>query len=208
MQSELGRGRLRGGANRAAAKLVEDNGAGLRTLLPARSVEQAAAAEGVRCRDCLFTPLVTLWMFLAQVLSADGSCREAVAKLLAFLAAASRATGVPAGLLEIEDRDRSVLQGAQASAGVSGVAAGPGDGIEIAPPPPFGGVVGRKECEGRRWNDLLDARHTGEPEGVAAARYAEAGAGVPAGAAGGGHVAELRGRAGCRDGSVQGQADR
>lgn len=102
MQSELGRGRLRGGANRAAAKLVEDNGAGLRTLLPARSVEQAAAAEGVRCRDCLFTPLVTLWMFLAQVLSADGSCREAVAKLLAFLAAASRATGVPAGLLEID----------------------------------------------------------------------------------------------------------
>lgn len=38
-------------------------------------------------RDCLFTPLMTLWTFLAQVLSPDGSCRQAVAKLLAFLAA-------------------------------------------------------------------------------------------------------------------------
>ena len=33
--------------------------------------------------DCIYTPLVTLWVFLGQVLSADPSCRAAVARLLA-----------------------------------------------------------------------------------------------------------------------------
>jgi hypothetical protein len=33
--------------------------------------------------DRIFTPLVTLWVFLAQVLSADHSCRAAVARLIA-----------------------------------------------------------------------------------------------------------------------------
>ena len=33
--------------------------------------------------DRIFSPLVTLWVFLGQVLSADQSCRAAVARLLA-----------------------------------------------------------------------------------------------------------------------------
>src|SRR5262249_23609905 len=33
--------------------------------------------------DRVFSPLVTLWVFLGQVLSADPSCRAAVARLLA-----------------------------------------------------------------------------------------------------------------------------
>ena len=33
--------------------------------------------------DSIFTPLVTLWVFLGQVLSADHSCRAAVARLIA-----------------------------------------------------------------------------------------------------------------------------
>jgi len=80
-------GRLGGKVDRSAVRLIENNGAGLRELLPATIVQRAVDAEGVRFRDSLFTPLVTLWLFLAQVLSRDGSCREAVAKLLAFLAA-------------------------------------------------------------------------------------------------------------------------
>ena len=32
----------------------------------------------------VYTPAVTLWMFLSQVISPDGSCREAVARLLAW----------------------------------------------------------------------------------------------------------------------------
>ena len=45
-------------------------------------IEQALTALS-GCLDRLFTPLVTLWVFLSQVLSADHSCREAVARLLA-----------------------------------------------------------------------------------------------------------------------------
>ncbi len=34
-------------------------------------------------KDRIFTPLVTLWVFLGQVLSSDHSCRDAVARLIA-----------------------------------------------------------------------------------------------------------------------------
>src|SRR5579883_535856 len=34
--------------------------------------------------DRVFSPLVTLWVFLGQVLSADHSCRAAVARLIAY----------------------------------------------------------------------------------------------------------------------------
>src|SRR4051812_43597126 len=37
--------------------------------------------------DRIFSPLVTLWVFLGQVLSADHSCRAAVARLVAHRAA-------------------------------------------------------------------------------------------------------------------------
>jgi hypothetical protein len=41
-----------------------------------------AAVEGV-WKDRIYTPLMTLWVFLSQVLSADHSCRRAVARLIA-----------------------------------------------------------------------------------------------------------------------------
>lgn len=73
-------------------QLDDDPGLGLAHLLPVERVEAALAAEQVHCRDCLYTPLVTLWAFLAQVLSPDGSCRAAVARLLAYLAARGEAS--------------------------------------------------------------------------------------------------------------------
>jgi hypothetical protein len=51
-------------------------------------VEQALREEGVSWREKVFTPALTLWTFLGQVLSPDGSCRAAVARLLAWLVAA------------------------------------------------------------------------------------------------------------------------
>jgi hypothetical protein len=45
-------------------------------------IAQALAALG-GWLDRIFSPLVTLWVFLGQVLSADQSCRAAVARLLA-----------------------------------------------------------------------------------------------------------------------------
>jgi hypothetical protein len=58
------------------------------TLLPQETVEQVLRRQGIKFRDCLYTPLVTIWTFLYQVLSADHSCRAAVAQLLAFLSLA------------------------------------------------------------------------------------------------------------------------
>jgi len=59
-------------------------------LLDAESVAQAVAAEGVEGRDRIFTPLVTLWTFLSQILSPDHSCRDAVCRLIAHLTALGR----------------------------------------------------------------------------------------------------------------------
>ena len=41
--------------------------------------------------DRIYSPLVTLWVFLGQVLSADHSCRAAVARLIAHRAVAGTA---------------------------------------------------------------------------------------------------------------------
>lgn len=46
--------------------------------------------EDVEFRETLFTPLVTLWTFLGQVFNPDHSCREAVARLMAFLVGQGR----------------------------------------------------------------------------------------------------------------------
>jgi hypothetical protein len=56
-------------------------------VLPAERVQRVLEQEGAIGRDCVYTPLLTLWAFLSQVMSADGSCREAVARVLAWLAA-------------------------------------------------------------------------------------------------------------------------
>ena len=53
-------------------------------LLPGGMAEQAIRDEAVSFRDRFFSPLVTLWVFLSQVLDADHSCRQAVARFLAW----------------------------------------------------------------------------------------------------------------------------
>ncbi len=56
-------------------------------VLPADSLRQALDEEGACWRERLFTPVLTLWAFLTQVISPDGSCRAAVARVLAWLVA-------------------------------------------------------------------------------------------------------------------------
>jgi hypothetical protein len=85
MRSQGSHGRLRAQVDQTAIRLMEDNAAGLRELLSPQVVQRAMEAENIRFRCCLFTPLVTLWTFLTQVLCSDGSCRQAVVKLLVFL---------------------------------------------------------------------------------------------------------------------------
>src|SRR5881392_17228 len=52
-------------------------------VLSAKCLEEAVREITVPWKDRIFSPLVTLWVFLGQVLAADPSCRAAVARLIA-----------------------------------------------------------------------------------------------------------------------------
>jgi putative transposase len=54
-------------------------------LLDGEFVRSALAEEKLKFRVRTYTPLVTLWTFLTQVLDSDHSCRKAVSSLNAFL---------------------------------------------------------------------------------------------------------------------------
>src|SRR4051794_26610765 len=72
-------------------QLLQAPGLPFADLLPPDQVEQALHDEQVSFRDRLFSPLVTLWVFLSQCLDPDHSCRAAVARFLAWRAARGRA---------------------------------------------------------------------------------------------------------------------
>jgi hypothetical protein len=67
----------------AVEELRREPGLPFDKLLEADLVERFVTELGVVFRDRIYTPVVTLWVFLSQVLSPDHSCREAVARLIA-----------------------------------------------------------------------------------------------------------------------------
>ena len=64
-------------------QFLQDGDLPFTDVLSTEVVTQALAAIGACWNDRIFTPLVTLWVFLGQVLSADPCCRAAVARLIA-----------------------------------------------------------------------------------------------------------------------------
>jgi len=84
---EYTHGRMSSQVRRVRRRMFEEQDLCFGKLLPATQVEAALTRHQVRFRDRLYTPLLTLWTFLYQVLSSDPSCRAAVAHLLAFLGA-------------------------------------------------------------------------------------------------------------------------
>ena len=71
-------------------------------VLSSQCISQALEEIKPPWYDRIFTPLVTLWVFLGQVLRADQSCRAAVARLIAHrvsqgLPPCSSETGVLSG---------------------------------------------------------------------------------------------------------------
>src|SRR5215207_7422608 len=72
------------------ARLAGTDGSVFADVLPADRVEDALRAEGVGWRHKVFTPLVTLWAFLAQVAGPDRCCRAAVARVAAWLVGCGR----------------------------------------------------------------------------------------------------------------------
>jgi len=63
-------------------------------FLPAHLLD-FKAVKGANSRRRIFTPTVTMWAFLGQVLDPGSSCRKALANLHALFAA--RGMGMPSG---------------------------------------------------------------------------------------------------------------
>jgi hypothetical protein len=65
-------------------KARESNGLPFRDLLSEDRILEALARSGVEFRDRIYTPMVTLWAFLSQVMDAkEASCQKAVSRVLA-----------------------------------------------------------------------------------------------------------------------------
>ena len=64
-------------------QFLQDGGLPFTDVLTQEGIEQALTASNTTWLDRIFSPLVTLWVFLGQVLSGDQSCRAAVARLIA-----------------------------------------------------------------------------------------------------------------------------
>jgi hypothetical protein len=76
-------GRLRQQVRFLRRQFLQDGELPLTDVLSERTVEQALKALNFVWLDRVYSPLVTLWVFLVQVLSQDHSCRAAVARLVA-----------------------------------------------------------------------------------------------------------------------------
>jgi hypothetical protein len=63
-------------------QFLQDGGLPFRNVLSEEVVAQTLTAISACWLDRIFSALVTLWIFLGQVLSADHSCRAAVARLI------------------------------------------------------------------------------------------------------------------------------
>lgn len=78
-------GRVTRQVRSARRQVVEDRDLCFSKLLPQQQVEAAIERHRFQYREKLYTPLLTIWTFLYQVLCPDQSCRAAVSRLLAFL---------------------------------------------------------------------------------------------------------------------------
>src|SRR5436853_7522574 len=75
------RGRFREQVGFLRRQFLQDGDLPFTDVLTEEVIAQALAAVS-GWLDRVFSPLVTLWVFLGQVLSADHSCRAAVARLI------------------------------------------------------------------------------------------------------------------------------
>jgi hypothetical protein len=76
-------GRLRRQIASLRQEFLQDGRLPFTDVLSERAIAGAMKEITAAWNDRIYTPLVTLWVFLSQVLSADHSCRAAVARLIA-----------------------------------------------------------------------------------------------------------------------------
>ena len=75
-------GRFRQQVRFVQRQFLQDGDLPFTDVLSLDVVSQALTAANVVWKERIYTPLVTLWVFLSQVLSQDHSCRAAVARLI------------------------------------------------------------------------------------------------------------------------------
>ena len=68
-------------------RFAQRDGLPFADVLPESSIERAIQEHGGGWRDEVFTPVVTLWAFLTQVICPVGCCRLTVARVMAWLVA-------------------------------------------------------------------------------------------------------------------------
>jgi hypothetical protein len=76
-------GRFRQQVRFLQRQFLQDGESPFTNVLSDEVVAQALHAVELVWKDRIYSPLVTLWVFLGQVLSQDHSCRAAVARLIA-----------------------------------------------------------------------------------------------------------------------------
>jgi hypothetical protein len=77
------RGRFRHQVDFLRQQFLQQRGLPFAEVFSAGGLEEAVRDAKLTWNDRIFTPLITLWVFLGQVLAADPSCRAAVARLIA-----------------------------------------------------------------------------------------------------------------------------
>ena len=127
-------------------------------------VGQALTAIKVSWLDRIYSPLVTLWVFLGQVLSADHSCRAAVARLIAHRLSQGQAS--------VLRRDGRLLPSQKASARRVFLERGPSYWLRFRIQCRFTVAVEGSPRLHLRWIDSHDARYAGEPARLPAERSA------------------------------------
>ena len=80
---DCNRGQLRKQIRFLRHQFLQDGEMPFGEMLSDKLINQALIAAGVVWNERIYSPVVTLWMFLGQVLNADHSCRAAVARLIA-----------------------------------------------------------------------------------------------------------------------------
>ena len=80
---DCNQGRFRQQVRFLRRQFLQDGDLPFCNILSEQIVSKALAAIEASWLDRIFSPLVTLWVFLGQVLSQDHSCRAAVARLIA-----------------------------------------------------------------------------------------------------------------------------
>ncbi|MGI9428880.1 MAG: IS4 family transposase, partial [Bythopirellula sp.] len=81
--------------NAVRARFSRNEGLPFANILTETSIRKVLNDHGVKFRDRVYSPITTIWGFLAQVLSEDHSCRDAVSRIIAHRVATGKTACSP-----------------------------------------------------------------------------------------------------------------